>query len=84
MRSQPRFRTVTMVNTAQSLKNSMIEPFEEDFTTALVLKMLIRKPNLQTYFYNGLLGHIVMRKARYVARGFEQDLRVGFTEVHDK
>jgi len=65
----------------------MIEPFEENSTTELVLKALVRKLDLWTYLYDGFWATpdtaLVMNKARHVAWGFEQDIRVGFTEGHN-
>ena len=48
---------VTIVTTAWTLGNSVIELFEEDSTIALVLKALVRKLNLQTYFTMGFGTH---------------------------
>jgi len=49
----------------------MIEPFEEDSTTALVLKALVRKLGLQAYFYDGFWTipdtTFVMNNAKYIA-----------------
>jgi len=56
-RSPPRFRTVTIVTTALSPWNSIIEPFEKDCTTAIELKTLVRKLDLQTYFMTGFGPH---------------------------
>ena len=68
MKTLPRFRIVT---TAWISGNSITEPFKEYSITALVLKALIRKLDLQTNFYDRLWATldtaIVMSKARYVA-----------------
>jgi len=53
----------------------MIEPFEENATTALERKAVVKKLDLQTYFYDGFWATpdpaIVMNKTRYVASDFE-------------
>jgi len=49
----------------------VIEPFKDEPTAVLVLEALVGKLDLQSYFYNGLLGTpdtaIIMNKDRYIA-----------------
>ena len=64
----------------------MTVPVEEDSTAVLVVKALVGKLNLQTYLYNVFWSTvdttIIKNNVRYVAWGFEQDVRVGFAQTH--